>query len=251
MSGSGDNRIRATPALSAEFTTTHWSVVLAAADRRCPQAFEALEQLCRTYWYPLYAFVLRQGRAPHDAQDLTQGFFAYILGKDFLEGVRPEKGRFRSFLLASLKHFLADEWDKGQAAGRGGGQVLLPLDDQEAETRYRLEPADPLDPKKFYEQRWALTLLDRVLDRLQAEHTAAGKQAVFQQLQPFLLGEKAGATYAEMAVRLGSTEGAITMMVHRMRPRYRELFREEIAHTVASPNEIDEETRHLFRLLAR
>lgn len=233
------------------FPTTHWSVVLSAGRHELPQAAAALEQLCRTYWYPLYAFVRRRGFRPEDAQDLTQAFFAHLLGKDFLNRVRPEKGRFRSFLLASLKHFLADEWDKDHAARRGGGQVVLRLDDHEAEARYRVEPTDPLDPETFYEHRWALTLLECVLDRLQAEFAAAGKLESFQQLQPFLLGEKAGTTYADMAARLGSTEGGVTMMVHRMRQRYRALFREEIAHTVASPEETDEEMRHLFSLLAR
>jgi len=234
-----------------EFTTTHWSVVVAAGQGGSPQSTEALENLCRTYWYPLYAYVRRRGYEPPDAQDLTQAFFVHLLGKDFLRGVTPAKGRFRSFLLACLKHFLVDQSERARTAKRGGGQPLLPLDAAGAESRYRQEPADTADPQTLYERQWALTVLDRVLNRLQAEFAAAGKAAVFEQVQSFLVGDKGGQTYAELASASGTTEGALKMMVCRMRQRYRELFQEEIAHTVAAPDDIEEERRYLFSILAR
>jgi DNA-directed RNA polymerase specialized sigma24 family protein len=248
----GDDHRPADPgAGAASFATTHWSVVLAAAQCSAPDVQQALEELCRTYWYPLYAYVRRQGYQPPDAQDLTQAFFAHLLTKDFLRGVTHAKGRFRSFLLACLKHFLADEWERVRTERRGGGQALLPLDTENAESRYWLEPVDAADPQTLYERQWALTVLDRVLNRLQEEFTAAGRAEVFDRLQPFLVGEKCGQTYAELASSLGSTEGAIKMTVSRMRQRYRNLFREEIAHTVAAPEELEEEIRYLFSVIGR
>jgi RNA polymerase sigma factor (sigma-70 family) len=236
---------------SGLFTTTHWSVVLAAGQTDAPQAGEALEKLCRTYWYPLYAFVRRQGQSPEDAQDLTQGFFAHLLRKDFLRGVGPAKGKFRSFLLACLKHFLADEWEKARTAKRGGGDPERLLDLEQAEQRYQLEPRVEANAESLYERRWALELLDRVLDRLRNEAVASGKIAMFDPLQCCLLGERPTETYAQLGAKLGMSETAVKVTVHRLRRRYRELLREEIAHTVTHPEEIDEEMRYLFAVVSR
>jgi RNA polymerase sigma-70 factor (ECF subfamily) len=237
--------------VSGLFTTTHWSVVLAAGLTDAPQAGEALERLCRSYWYPLYAYVRRQGHSPEDAQDLTQGFFAHLLRKDFLSGVGPAKGKFRSFLLACLKHFLADEWEKARTAKRGGTGPELLLDLDQAEERYRLEARVEATPESLYERRWALDLLDHVLDRLRNEAAASGREAVFAQLQGCLLGERPTETYAQLGARLGLSETAVKVTVHRLRQRYRELLREEIAHTVTRPDEIDEEMRNLFEIVSR
>jgi len=233
------------------FATTHWSVVLAAGQSTDTQAAEALEQLCRSYWYPLYAFVRRQGRSPEDSEDLTQGFFAHLLRKDFLSGVGPEKGRFRSFLLACLKHFLADEWEKVRTAKRGGNCPEMRLDLAGAEERYQLEACVKADAESLFERRWAIDLLDRVLDRLRHEAVASGREAVFDQLQGCLLGERPAETYAQLGARLDMSETAVKVTVHRLRQRYRELLREEIAHTVTRPEEIDEELRYLFEVVSR
>ena len=233
------------------FATTHWSVVLATADQDSPQAAAALEQLCRTYWYPLYAYVRRRGCSHEDAQDLIQGFFAHLLRKDFLRGVGPEKGRFRSFLLACLKHFLTDEWEKARAAKRGGAGPELLLDWGQAEERYRLEARVEDNPESLYERRWALDLLDRVLDRLRQEAVASGKSAMFDQLQSSLLGERPAETYAQVATRWELSETAVKVTVHRLRQRYRELLREEIAHTVTRPEEIEQELRYLREVVSR
>ncbi len=231
------------------FPPTHWSTVLHAAHAGSPEADGALTRLCETYWYPLYAFVRRQGHAPQDAQDLTQAFFEHLLSRDFLSNVTPDKGRFRSFLLTCLKRYLADEWRKGHACKRGAGRPVLVLDEKTAENLYQREPDHSADALELYERRWALALLDRVLERLGTEFAAAGKQATFGRLQSFLLGERGGGTYTEAAASLGTTEGAVKMTVLRMRERYRALFREEIAHTVAEPGEIAEEVRHVVTVL--
>ena len=232
------------------FATTHWSVVLAAGETASPQAAQALEKLCRAYWYPLYAYLRRRGYGEQDAQDLTQGFFARLLERNDLEAVGRQKGKFRSFLLAALNHFLSDEWDRERAQKRGGGQTFISLDDQTAEERYRLEPADELNPEKIYERRWALTLLEQVLRQLEAEFAATGKRQLFEQLKVFLLEDKGVGSYADTAARLEMTEGALRVAVHRLRQRYGELFRDEIAHTVARPEEIEEEVRHLLSVLS-
>lgn len=232
------------------FATTHWSIVLAAQRSDPSRAYAALSKLCQTYWYPLYAFVRRQGHSPEDAQDLTQDFFARLLAKNYLAEVAREKGKFRSFLLAAMKHFLANEWDRARAAKRGGGQVLISLNDTEAENRYRLEPADPMSADKIFERRWAMTLLEQVLSRLRHEHVRAGKVELYEQLKACLSGARDSAPYAELAVRLKLTEGAIKVAVHRLRQRYRELLRDEIAQTVSAPAEVEEELRHLFSVLA-
>jgi len=238
-----------TPPERVEFTTTHWSVVAMARDLESPHASAAVEALCCAYWYPLYAYVRRQGHPPTDAQDLTQAFFAHLLSKDFLREIAPAKGRFRSFLLTCLKRFLADHWRKEHTAKRGGGQAVLSLDEQNGEARYLREPSDPDDPETLFERRWAILLLDRVLDRVEVEFANAGKKELFARLLPFLLGEKGGPTYAELATALGLTEGAIKMAVLRLRERYRALFRAEIAATVAEPAEIEDEIRHVMAVL--
>jgi RNA polymerase sigma factor (sigma-70 family) len=232
------------------FPQTLWSVVLAAAGSS-PRSQEALSTLCQTYWYPIYAFLRRQGHASHDAEDLTQGFLVRLCQKDRLRTVGREKGRFRSFLLVSLKNFLADEATKARAQKRGGGQPLVSLDTASAEERYALEPPDVMDPEKIFERRWALTLLERTLQRLQAEQGAPERRERFEILRGYLLRDPSGETYAAVGRRLGVSEGAMKAAVSRMRQRYRELFQEEIASTVGSEEEVEAEMRHVFTVLNR
>ncbi len=238
------------PAFPREFTTTHWSLVLAAGDGTSTHAEAALEQLCRAYWYPLYAYVRRKGNDPHDAQDLTQAFFARLLEKHYVAQADRERGRFRTFLLAALDHFLADEWDKARRLKRGGGREIISFDAASAEERYRLEPVDSLDAAKLYERRWVTTLFEKVLARLEEEFCDSGKRELFDGLKSSLLAERDGASYAELGARLGLKEDAVKQAVHRMRRRYRELFREEIAQTVAGPGEVDDELNYLFTVLS-
>ncbi len=233
------------PTQAAVFATTHWSVVLAAGQEDTPQASVALEQLCRTYWYPLYAFVRRQGYSPEDAQDLTQGFFARLLEKHYLEQVEPQKGKFRSFLLAALRHFLSDQRDREHTVKRGGGLAHISLDAQDAEERYRLEPVDRLDAERIFERRWAITLLERALSRLRDENVAAGKAETFETLKDFVAGDS-DVSCDDVAARMGLSESAVKSLLHRLRVRYRALVREEIAQTVANPMEVDAEIRHLI-----
>src|SRR2546422_4378518 len=232
------------------FATTHWSVVVAASDQNSPEKVDALEKLCRAYWYPLYVFIRRQGYDPPDAQDLTQGFFTRLLEKNYLAQADRQKGRFRSFLLAALKHFVSDEQDKAKAQKRGGGQALISLDDQTAEKRYRVEPADIMSAEKLFERRWALTLLEQARARLRDEYVTAGNAEFYDELKVLETGEKSMVTYAELAVRLGTTESAIKSAAPRLRRRYAELVREEVAHTVNSPSEIDEEIRYLIAVIS-
>jgi RNA polymerase sigma-70 factor (ECF subfamily) len=232
------------------FLTTHWSVVAAAGRNDTTRAHDALARLCQTYWHPLYAYVRRLGNSPHDAQDLTQEFFARLLAKNYLANADESRGRFRSFLLASLKHFLVNEWDKARAQKRGGGQVPISIDVGFAETTCHFEPADTTTAEKIFERRWALTLLDQVLRRLRNEFVASGRQELFEQLKPTLTEASHSVRYAEIATRLGTTEGAVKVAVHRLRQRYRELLRAEIAETVANPGEVDDELRNLFAALA-
>ncbi len=234
------------PSKDSGFATTHWSVVMAAGKGHSAQAADALEQLCRTYWYPLYAFVRRHVPEAHDAEDLTQEFFARFLAKEYFGRADPALGRFRSFLLSCLVNFLAEQRRQARRLKRGGGQTTISWDSQAAEERYRLEPADPVTPEQIYDRRWALTLLETVLARLAAEQSAAGKERVFAQLKDYLWGESHGTGYAEMAERLGMTEGTVKVTVHRLRRRLRDLLREEVAHTVTTSAEIDEELRHLI-----
>jgi RNA polymerase sigma factor (sigma-70 family) len=231
------------------FVTTHWSVVLTAAHRDTPRARAALESLCRAYWHPLYAYVRRRGYSPEDAQDLTQEFFARLLERNAVASVAPEKGRFRSFLLASLNHFLADEWDKARAQKRGGGKVI-PFDWQSAETRLGEIPVENFTPEKAFEHRWAITLLEQVYQRLGGEYHARGKAALFETLRVALAGKSDAAPYAELARKLNMSAGAVKVAVHRLRQRYRQLLRDEIANTVEHPDEVEAEMRHLFAVLA-
>jgi len=235
---------------SGAFVTTHWSVVQAASQADTIRARDALARLCQGYWHPLYAYVRRLGYAPPDAQDLTQEFFARLLAKNVLAGATESRGRFRSFLLTSLKNFLANEWDKARAQKRGGGVVPIPIDPSAAETGCCFEPADPITAEKIFERRWALTLLDCVVRRLRQEYVAGGRESLFEQLKPTLTEASRTVRYAEIAVRLGTSEGAVKVAVHRLRQRYRELLRAEIAQTVSTPAEVDDELRSLFAALS-
>jgi RNA polymerase sigma-70 factor (ECF subfamily) len=231
--------------------TTHWSLVLAAVDADDVRGRKALARLCQVYWYPLYAFVRRQGHDPHDAQDLTQDFFTQLLEKDYLGDVDRSKGKFRSFLLTALKHFLSKEWARAKTLKRGGGRAFVPLDTLSAEDRYRREPEDNATPDRLFERRWALTLLDRVLTRLGEEYEAMGKQTLFAHLQGCLTGDRKSLPYAEIAATMGMTEGAVKVAVHRLRQHYRGVLRDEIAQTVVDPAEIDDEIRQLFSALGQ
>lgn len=232
----------------SQFAATRWTLVLNAAQRgENEQARLALAELCRLYWYPLYAYVRRRGYDPADAQDLTQAFFARLLEKNWLDAVAPEKGRFRAFLLAALKHFLANEWDKARAQKRGGGVSPVALD---AETRYQREPSDELTPDRLFDRQWALALLEIVLNRLGEEHDTPEKRRLFEALRGTLTGDQPEAGYAAVARQLGLNEGAIKVAVHRLRKRYRELLRAEIAQTVSDPGQVAEELRSLFAAFA-
>ncbi len=234
-----------------EFRTTHWSIVLAARNEGCPQAaHEALARLCRIYWYPIYALIRRRGYDPHEAQDLTQDFFVHVLEDEILKSVDPVKGKFRSFLLVSVKNFLAKAWNRQQAAKRGGRFIFVSWDAESAENCYQLEPSHDLTPEKIFEQTWAAVLLNEVRKKLSLEYAAEGKGGLFEAVEGCLAGEKAG-PYAEMGSRLGMKEGAIKMAVLRMRKRYRELLRSEVAHSVGRPDEVEEERRDLLACLSQ
>jgi RNA polymerase sigma-70 factor (ECF subfamily) len=237
------------PGLPRRFATTRWSVVLAAGDSATPGSRDALARLCEIYWYPLYAFARRWGHTADEAQDLTQEFFTRLLEKHYLEDVRPERGRFRSFLLASLKHFLLNERDRDQAQKRGGGRAPIPLELDTAEGRYRLEPPDTATPETIFERRWALTLLDRVLERLRREHVESERERLFEALKGFLTGQSETPKYGDVGASLGMTEGAVKVAVHRLRRRFGELLRDEIADTVADPADVEDEIRYLFKVL--
>lgn len=230
------------------FTTTHWSVVL-AAQAATPAAQAALEKLCRTYWRPIYGFVRRQGVKPEEAKDLTQGFFALLLERRDLETVRKEKGRLRSYLLTSLKHFLTNERDRAMALKRGEGQRLIPLQDLRERERSGFEPADTLAADQIYERRWALSVLDQVLARLGDEYRAAGNIRLFDRLEKSLTDEPDRPSSAETAQEFGMTESAVRQASYRLRLRYRQLLREEIAHTVIAAGDIENELRHLVAVL--
>jgi RNA polymerase sigma factor (sigma-70 family) len=234
--------------LARAFVTTQWSVVLAAQERS-PAAEAALEKLCRTYWWPLYGFVRRQGSSAEEAQDLTQGFFAMLLERRDFESVRREKGRLRSYLLVSLKNFLAKAHRREMAVKRGEGRSLVPLDELLARESADLEPADTLSADKIFERRWALTLLEQVLARLEDEYRAAGNAPLFEQLKELLADEPGRPSQADIAAGLGMTENALKQAFHRLRHRYRELLHEEIAHTVAAPGDVEDELRHFISVL--
>jgi RNA polymerase sigma-70 factor (ECF subfamily) len=229
------------------FATTRWSMVLAAHGDG-PGARAALAQLCERYWFPVYAFVRRQGISPHDAQDLTQEFFGRLIEKEWLSAVERERGRFRSWLLASTRHFLANEWQRLRTQKRGGGAPVFSLDETDAEGRYLREPADPVDATQLFNRRWALTLLDDVLARLQAEMEAAGKGAHFAAMKPAITSGRAAP--AEIAAQLQMSDGAVRVAIHRLRERYRELLRAAVAETVDSAAEVDAELQCLFAALS-
>ena len=231
------------------FVTTRWSVVLAAQDKSSPDSAAALETLCRAYWYPLYAYVRGSGRSPHDAQDLTQEFFARLLALDWLRVVLPEKGRFRTFLIVSMKRFLTNEWHRDTAQKRGAGNLPLPLDSEAAEHRFAAEP--PLAPDELYERRWAMTLLEESLERLQRDFTHTGKEQEFNVLKEWLTAERGNIPYGQIATALGTTEGAARVAVHRLRKQFRQSFRQTIAETVEAAGDVDVEMRHLVTVLSR
>jgi RNA polymerase sigma-70 factor (ECF subfamily) len=231
------------------FATTHWSVVVAAGDSSAPVARDALEKLFGTYWYPLYAYIRRRGYGPHDAEDLTQGFFAWLLQSHHLRLADSERGKFRSFLLIRLKHYLSDNRKKDHAQKRGGGQPIISLDAQLAEDRYGLEPVTELTPERIFERRWALAVLEQSVARLREEYVAAGRTELFEELKHFPPGQKGQSSYAEVAARLELTESAVKSAIHRMRSRHRDLLRQEIAHTVSTPAEVDDELRYLITVL--
>jgi RNA polymerase sigma factor (sigma-70 family) len=230
------------------FATTHWSVVL-EAQSESPAAQEALEKLCRTYWWPIYGFVRRHGYSPEEAQDLTQGFFALLLERRDLDAVRREKGRLRSYLLASLKNFLAKAHRRAMTVKRGEGRALVPLDELLARERADLEPADTLTADRIFERRWALTLLEQVLTRLESEYRSAGNAKLFDCLNESLSDEPGRRSQAEVAAELGMTEDAVKQAFHRMRQRYRQLLHDEIAQTVAVPGDVEDELRHFISVL--
>src|SRR5712692_2271807 len=229
------------------FATTHWSLVL-TAQGESPAAHEALEKLCRTYWRPLYAFVRREGYGHEEAEDITQGFFALLLERRDFDTLRAEKGRLRSYLLVSLKHFLADERRRAMAIKRGKGQRLIPLEELRA-NKADMEPADPLTAERIYERRWASTLLEQVLRRLKDEYRTAGKAGLFDRLKQLLPDEPGAPSQAEIAAKLGMAENAVRQAFHRFRQRYQLLLRDEIAHTVATPSDIEDELRYLVSVV--
>lgn len=237
------------PGRLSEFATTHWSTVLTASEMDSPEGTAALASLCQAYWYPLYAFVRRRGYHPEEAQDLTQEFFARLLEKKYLQTADRQKGRFRTFLLAALGHFLDNHWDSAHRVKRGGRVIFVSFEELQAEQRYALEPSHELTPERFFDRRWALTVLEGVHQRLRNEYVATGKTDEFGALQVFLSGEKGRGSYAQVAGPLEMSEGAVKVAVHRLRRRYGELLRAEIGQTVATLEEIDEEIRYLFAVV--
>jgi DNA-directed RNA polymerase specialized sigma24 family protein len=232
------------------FATTHWSLILAAADPRSPQAASALASLCEIYWFPVYAFIRRNGASTEDARDSTQAFFARVLEKESFKGARQDRGRFRAFLLTAVRHFLANQWDAARAQKRGGGQVVLPLEFDDGERRYLLEPADGLTPEHVYERRWALTVLDTALSRVAAKYKDADRRELFVALRPLLTGHEPD-SYKKTARSLGMTEGALRVALHRLRRQFAGCLREVIGQTVERPEDVDEELQHLLGIVSR
>jgi len=235
---------------SAVFGTTHWSVILRAGNSDSILANDALEKLCRTYWYPLYAFVRRRGCSPHDSEDLTQAFFTHLLEREALKTVAREKGKFRSFLLATLTNFLNNERDKQQTLKRGGQIRMVSWDEAGAEELYQHEPIDHVTPEKLFERRWAFTVVEQVLARLKQEHESRNKQQLFDKMQPYLTREASPGYLAEVSAELQMTEGAVKVALHRLRRRFGELLRSQVAYTVADPELVEEEIRHLFSAIS-
>jgi len=246
-SNSGDE---STARNAAQFATTHWSVVLAAGDSASPDSQEALEKLCRVYWFPLYAFIRRQGKSAEDAKDLTQGFFAYLFEKGLVDKADRERGRFRSFLLTSLKNFLSQEWRRAHAQKRGGHQPVVSLDEQDAESWLAGETGTDLSPDILYERQWATLVVQEAIHLLKQEYEAEGQGALFEQIHLLLQGDREQTTYSEIGDCLGMGESAVKSAAFRMRRRYRELLRAVVANTVNDPLEVDEELRHLINVLA-
>lgn len=247
------NSERPTPAFAPQadvFVTTRWTVVLQAGRQSSPHSDQALAELCQTYWYPLYAYVRRQGKTKEDAEDLVQSFFARFLERNYLEGLAAERGKFRAFLLASLKNFLANEWDRSQRQKRGGGVEHLSLNWQDADDRFHLDPPDPASPDRTFDREWAMALLERVVGRLRTECVADGKGRLFEQARGFLMVGQEVIPYAQAAAELGLDEGTVRVAVHRLRKRYRELLRDEIAQTLDDPAQVAEELRSLQAALA-
>ena len=239
------------PARGVRFETTHWSLVASAGRERSPEASRALATLCENYWFPLYAFVRQAGYSAEDAQDLTQEFFVGLLAKNYLAVADRQRGRFRSYLLGAMKHFLAKQERRERAQKRGGHSPLLSLDFDSGEDRYRrLEPVDNLTPERLYQKRWALALLELVFRRLREEFLAAGKLHLFDRLKPFLAGKTAGPPYLEVAEELGMSEGAVKVAVHRLRRQYRKLLKDEIAQTIKSPETVEDELGELMAALS-
>ncbi len=234
---------------ASTFATTRWSLIVRAAKPDDPESHAALATLCQSYWYPIYAYVRRRVADVHEAQDLTQSFFARLLEQGTMARANPDKGRFRAFLLTSCKRFLINEWERAAAAKRGGDRRLLSLDLDVGESRYAAEAVDTLTPERLYEQQWAITLLARVMDQLQAECAAKGKQAQFEQLKGYLSGSARTRPFAAAATALGMTEAAVKVASHRLRTRYRELLRAEIAQTLEDQDDVDDEIRNLFSVL--
>jgi len=239
-----------TPGKSPHFATTHWSIVVSAGQQPSPDSRRALASLCEVYWYPLYAYARRRVPDVNDAQDLTQAFFAELLEKNYVGSATPERGRFRAFLLTAFKHFLSKQWEKAKAQKRGGGRAPISLDFAAADSSLRIDPAAGLTAERFYDQQFAIALLGQIMERLKGEFEAAGKTQLFEELKGFIIGNHAGTTYADVAQRLSMTEPAAKMAASRMRRRYRDLLREEIAQTVDGPDEVDEEIRDLFTTLS-
>ncbi len=236
---------------AAQFVTTHWSLVLAAGDSASPEAQVALNRLCQAYWFPLYVYVRRRGHGVEEAKDLTQEFFARLLANQAFTRITREGGKFRSFLLKALDHFLIHEWEHCRAQKRDQRRVAFSLDALDAESRYRFEPVEEATPETLFERQWAATLLDQVMNQLRLEYAGEGKAVLFQRLQPCLTGAEDRLPYAALAIQLDRTEDAIKMAVHRLRQRYGELLRTEISHTVAGPEGIEEEIRYLIAMTAR
>lgn len=234
---------------AARFATTRWSLVLAAGERGRTSR-QALASLCEIYWPPVYSFIRRQGHGADDARDLTQEFFARVIDKNYFHDADPSRGRFRSFLAASVRHFLLNEIDRARALKRGGPHPHLSLDMESAEGHYQIEPRDELTPERLFDYQWGLVLLQRVLARLRDEFEATGKAALFDGLKGFLTGDSEDVSYKEVAEKLGTTEGAVKVAVHRLKRRYRDLLVEEIAETVASPEEIESEIQHLLKAMS-
>jgi DNA-directed RNA polymerase specialized sigma24 family protein len=237
------------PQPAGRFQTTHWSVVLLAAQEQSAGRAAALEKLCHAYWYPIYVFARRKGCGEEDAKDLTQQFFSRLLQRNDFAGVDPQKGKFRTFLLTSFTHFLSNEYDRANALKRGGGNAIFSLDELLSDQLNKFEPAGDCSPANLFDQRWALAVLERALNQLNTEMSAAGKSGQFELLKTFLTADSPEGRQEGLAQKLGVADSSVAVMVHRLRQRYRELVRAEVAHTVSSPTELEEEMRHLFQML--